>query len=582
MAAIAARLPAIRSGPTRIIPSMHIQDLSIRLKVSGVVAVMALVAAVIGWFGIDAMRTYNDKVNEIDRAAARALAAETINALVYAVVMDSRGVYMSSDVAGARKFGQGLLDSLRKIDAPLERWRQNLRPDDQADFAKLESSVREFIRFRTELVRLGNEVSPAAAREWGDNDANRSNRQAVNAELSKLAQKNDKVIEALNAEIQDFYASRLTLMIAIGILGIVLGTAGASLMANGTIVRPLATMTQAMTRLAGGDKKINIDGAGRKDEIGAIARAVLVFKESMIKADALAAEQRKEQEIRARRAAGIETLTRDFDGKVTGVVEVVSSAATEMQSSATSLSSTAEEASRQALAVASASEQASTNVQTVATAAEELSNSIAEIGRQVADSAGIARKAVDEAERTRSEVNSLADSAQRIGEVVRLINDIASQTNLLALNATIEAARAGEAGKGFAVVASEVKSLANQTAKATEDIAAQIAAIQGATGDVVGAIERIGQTITRINEVSTTIAAAVEEQAAATQEIARNVQQAASGTETVSANITGVTQAATETGRASADMLRSSSALSQQAEALRKIVIDFLQGIKAA
>lgn len=323
MAAIAARLPAIRSGPTRMIPSMHFQDLSIRLKVSSVVAVMALVAAVIGWFGIDAMRTYNDKVNEIDRAAARALAAETINALVYAVVMDSRGVYMSSDFAGARKFGQGLLDSLRKIDAPLERWRQNLRLDDQADFAKLESSLREFIRFRTELVRLGNEVSPAAAREWGDNDANRSNRQAVNAELSKLAQKNDKVIEALNAEIRDFYASRLTLMITIGILGIVLGAAGAILMANGTIVQPLAIMTQAMTRLAGGDKKINIDGSGRKDEIGAIARAVLVFKENMIKADALAAEQRKEQQLKERRAASMETLTRDFDGKVSGVVGIV-------------------------------------------------------------------------------------------------------------------------------------------------------------------------------------------------------------------------------------------------------------------
>jgi methyl-accepting chemotaxis protein len=272
----------------------------------------------------------------------------------------------------------------------------------------------------------------------------------------------------------------------------------------------------------------------------------------------------------------------DFEANVKAVVDTVASASTELQSNAQSMSATAEETNRQSSAVAAASEQATANVQTVASAAEELASSVAEIGRQVSQSASIAAMAVDEAKRTDATVQGLSEAAQKIGEVVRLISDIASQTNLLALNATIEAARAGEAGKGFAVVASEVKSLANQTAKATEEIAAQIGAIQSSTNDAVGAIQSIGKTIGEINDIASSISAAVEEQGAATREIARNVQEASQGTTEVSSNIAGVTQAAGETGSAASQVLSAAGELSSQAERLKAEVESFLTTVRAA
>jgi methyl-accepting chemotaxis protein len=349
-----------------------------------------------------------------------------------------------------------------------------------------------------------------------------------------------------------------------------------------SIVPPLQSMTNVMGKLAGGELTIDIPATQRRDEVGHIAKAVLVFKENMIKARDAAKREAEEQKAREVRAQKIDGLTRDFDSDVSLVVKTVASATTEMQATASSMTATAEETSRQATAVAAAAEQASTNVQTVASASEELSSSITEISRQVSESARIAAQAVQEADHTNTTVQGLADAAQKIGDVVKLINDIAGQTNLLALNATIEAARAGDAGKGFAVVASEVKSLANQTAKATEDIATQINAIQSATQNAVGAIQGIGKTIGAISQIATTIASAVEEQGAATQEIARNVQQAASGTTEVTSNISGVNQAAAETGTAATQVLASASELSQQSETLRGQVEKFLAAVKAA
>ncbi len=290
-------------------------------------------------------------------------------------------------------------------------------------------------------------------------------------------------------------------------------------------------------------------------------------------------------ELVAAREEKQRTMTRiagNFEAKVGAIVNVVSSAATEMEATAASLNAAAEQTSRQVTAVAAASEQASANVQSVASATEELSSSVAEISRQVATSAAVAAKAVNESQRTNALVNGLADAAQKINAVTSMIHEIASQTNLLALNATIEAARAGDAGKGFAVVASEVKSLANQTARATEEISAHIAAMQTVTRDTIAAIQSIGSTIGQINEIATTIASAVEQQDAATQEIARNVQQAAAGTTQVSGNVAGVTQTVSATGSAAGEMFGAAGELAKQAETLSAHVAAFLDEVRAA
>jgi len=364
-------------------------------------------------------------------------------------------------------------------------------------------------------------------------------------------------------------------------LGFLLGLALAYFIGR-SIVTPVTGMTAAMGKLAAGDTATEIPAQDSKDEIGDMAKAVDVFKQNMIRADQLAAEQKAEQEQKTRRQVAIEGYIATFESGVRASLDTLASAATEMRATSQGMSATAEETSAQATTVAAAAEQASVNVQTVASATEELSSSVAEIGRQVTQSTKIAGEAVIEANHTNTTVQGLSAAAQKIGDVVKLISDIASQTNLLALNATIEAARAGDAGKGFAVVASEVKSLANQTAKATEEISAQVAAMQGATGEAVEAIKSIGGTIGSINEIATTIASAVEEQGAATQEIARNVQEAAQGTSQVSSNIVGVNQAAGETGAAANQVLVSAEELGKQAETLRADVDSFLANIRAA
>ena len=376
------------------------------------------------------------------------------------------------------------------------------------------------------------------------------------------------------------WANSLILYLSIG--GLLAGAALAWLIGRG-ISRPVVGMCAAMRALAGGDKTVDVPGVGRKDEIGQMADAVTVFKNSMIEADRLRDEtEQHKAEAEAERKAGMLRLADTFEAGIKGVVNSVASQATEMQSSAQAMSQTAEQATSQATAVAAAVEQASANVQTVASSAEELSTSVREIGQQVEHSSRIASQAVVEADKTNATVEGLAKTAQRIGDVVQLIETIAGQTNLLALNATIEAARAGDAGKGFAVVASEVKSLASQTAKATEEIRAQISEIQGATGQTVEAIRSIGATIRQMSEIATTIASAVEEQGAATREIATNVHQAAQGTSDIATNIEGVSRTASDAGAAAAQVLSAAGELSRQSETLRHDVDDFLATVRAA
>jgi methyl-accepting chemotaxis protein len=372
---------------------------------------------------------------------------------------------------------------------------------------------------------------------------------------------------------------RLSSVIAVALAVV----AALSLLLARSVTRPVLAITGVMRRLSQGDLDVSVDYQDRRDEIGHMAAAVQVFKENAIERRRLESEQEaiKQQAEASRRTAMMQLADR-FEASVKGVVETVSSAATEMETSAAVLSGSAEEASRQATAVAAAAEQASTNVNTVAGATEELSASIQEISRQVTTSTQIAARAVDDANRTDGLMRELTESARQIGEVIEMINSIAGQTNLLALNATIEAARAGEHGKGFAVVAHEVKQLASQTAKATDSIQAKVQEIQTATGGAAEAIRGIGGTINHINEITSAVAAAVEQQNAATRDIAGNIQQAAAGTQEVTTNIVGVTQVSSETGSAAGHVLQAAGSLTREAEVLRNEVSRFLAEVRSA
>jgi methyl-accepting chemotaxis protein len=373
-------------------------------------------------------------------------------------------------------------------------------------------------------------------------------------------------------------------LILFSALGMLAGLIAAVIISTIGITRPLDGLVSVLQRMAQGDVDAEIKEAARRDEIGAVGKAVEGIKAMVARKAAEEAEVRRaaEEAAAAARKRTMLELADGFERAVGGIVGLVSSSATELQATAQTMTASATETASQSTTVAAAAEQAAANVQTVAAAAEELGSSVQEIGRQVLGSANLAQAAVGEADETQHLVQALSQAAARIGDMVGLISNIAGQTNLLALNATIEAARAGDAGRGFAVVASEVKELAAQTAKATEEISQQIGQIQGVTGQAVSAIEGITGRIREIDSVATSIAAAVEEQGAATQEIVRNVAQAATGTNEVTTNITGVAQASEQTGSAASQVLDAAGELSRQSEHLGAEVSRFLTTVRAA
>jgi methyl-accepting chemotaxis protein len=485
----------------------------------------------------------DDRVNaDIDLVRARIDDAE-------ALVADYQRLFASADAAGA---DPALLD---EVEAAMSAYRESAEQvlADPDDVFSLNFSIQD--------ADLKFERMDAAVRALLD-AAETQNR-------------------ATFARLEEEGATGKTLLIGLAVIALVLALV-VTMLVSRAISRPIMKVTRAMGRLAERDMSVAVPDTDRADEVGRMAKAVAVFKDSMIEHDRLTALAAEEQEQRNRRAARINDLTKGFDQQVAGLLEAVTAAASQLQGTANGLSATAVQASSQTTACAAASEEASVNVQTVASAADELASSIKEIGRQVGQSSDIAQTAVGDAERSNEQVAHLSDSAQKIGEVVKLITSIAEQTNLLALNATIEAARAGEAGKGFAVVANEVKSLANQTAKATDEIAAQISEIQDATGTTVAGIQGIGERIRQMSDIAAQVSEAVDQQNSATHEIARNVQQAAGGTQEVSTNIVGVQEAATETGRAADDVLSASAELARQAGQLRSFVQQFLDDVRSA
>jgi methyl-accepting chemotaxis protein len=479
---------------------------------------------------------------------------------------------VSSHIAG---FGDKAVAELAKTKVILGKL---IETEPAAEQAKLGEIKKAAESYEAALVRI------SATNEQLDKLINTdmtAKAQSVAADMLAVRDAGIEEMHRIEIQAHSVQSTSETLTLVLALVGLILGS-GIALTVGSGISRPVVAMSGSMNSLAAGNKAITILGLERGDELGGMARAVEVFRASMIENDRMAAEQQAQAAKSEAHARQIERLAEAYDQMATKVLDSVAAAATQLRTSASSMSDTAETTTTRSSAVAAAAEQASSNVQTVAAASEELTASIHEISRQVVQSSTIANSAVAEANHTNDQVRSLADAAQKIGDVVSLITDIASQTNLLALNATIEAARAGEAGKGFAVVANEVKTLANQTARATDEISVQITAVQAATRDAVAAIAQIGATIGQVNDIATTIASAVEQQGAATQEIARNAQQAATGTHEVTTNIAGVSGAAREAGHAAHDVLSAATDLSRQCEDFRASTQKFLQDVRSA
>ncbi len=444
--------------------------------------------------------------------------------------------------------------------------------------SRLDDIMRDFEQIRPLALANRNEEALAILNERFDPKLD-----SLRDENIKLTEEVRKSVDEQSNGLTEGSISSRNLVYTVAGIGLLLFGGLAFYIARFTIAVPVGRLTDAMTSVAGGNLSVAVPGLGRQDEIGKLADALETFKANAIRARELEEEAKEaEKRAQAERRALMLKMADNFESSVMGVVSLVASAATELNANAQSLAAGADQARSQTSIVSAATEQTSANVQTVAASAEEMTSSIGEITRQVGSSASIARAAAERAEGTNKTIQDLAREADAIGAVVKLIAEIAGQTNLLALNATIEAARAGDAGKGFAVVASEVKSLASQTAKATEDISTRIASIQAATNNAVAATLEVTRTITEINHIATAIAAAVEEQDAATREIARNVQQAAVGTQEIANNIAGVQTTAQGAAGSAENVLSAAGSLSREAESLRREVDGFINRIRAA
>jgi methyl-accepting chemotaxis protein len=544
-------------------------------------SIFALFAVLIA--AMTALSDYNSRSNAeltaaVATASRAALNVQRVNSLVYAVVMESRGVYMSADLATAKKYGAGLLKFNEQLLDVVRNWESLVQADDSDQFAIFKKRIDQFVEFRKELVRRGVEISPTAGREWGDNDANREVRSALNKDLDALSKVYAERSKRLALQTDTSHELAL-LLTCLGGLALAVVLIGVLIIAR-SIARPLSAITATIKQVADGADRVEVPHTGRADEIGALARAIQIFEDAMDRNRNLNSQVLQESEARQARARHIEQSVEAFQEAIEGVVRAVTDSASSMRHTAQSISKVASDANGQAVVAAGATEQASRSVNAVAGAAEELSASVEEISRQVRQSASVVEQTGLRTDRSVTEIESLAAATQRIDGVLNLIQTIAEQTNLLALNATIEAARAGEAGRGFAVVAHEVKALAEQTAKATSEIGQNVGMIQTSTRNAVDAVREIGSAVRDINEVTSSIAGAVGQQDAATREISVNAQMAAQGNETLVLNIGSLSDAIGETTKAADSVLSASTDLTSTAEILSREVEQFFRALR--
>jgi methyl-accepting chemotaxis protein len=518
---------------------------SIAAKLYTIFALLAAVTFALAGVAVFNSLRHAALTAQIEAASQGALNVERVDAMIYAIVMESRGVYMSSDPPTVKVYAEGIRQFNKRLAAIMAEWKRLENATGDTHFGEFVGRVDQFMKFREELARRGTEINAAAGREWGDNDANRSVRKALNKDIERLGKFYDGELKRLYGDL-DQEGQRTWLILApLAAFAILLVAFGIAIIWR-AVARPLAHITRVTTAVAAGTA-VDIPFGERSDEVGELARAIGVFQEAMRRNDELTRTIIDEAQTRAKRQDDLAGEIDRFGGEVEATVAELGRIAERMVEASTQLASAADQASSRTESATAASSEASSNVHDIASAAEELSSSVMEIDRQVSHSNAIAGKAVEDAERTNAEIKALDDAAKRIGDVVKLITAIAEQTNLLALNATIEAARAGEAGRGFAVVASEVKALAGQTAKATEEISAQIAGMQQATVRSVDAIGTIQRTIREVGDITATIAAAVTEQGAATREIARSADIASKRTIETVAEVGRVSEATADT-----------------------------------